>query len=87
MFNLQPPRHISTLHFRDIARCRMDFRFLGKSGHAADIAAMTEFVQGFGCRPCRRSQVHGARRPKAAKERTRGRWCAERPRARLWGFC
>src|SRR6266436_6388510 len=27
--------------------------------------------------PCRRSQVHGARRPKAAKERTRGRWCAE----------
>src|SRR6266404_1977474 len=28
-------------------------------------------VQGFGCRPCRRSQVHGGRRPKAAKERTR----------------
>ena len=25
----------------------------------------------------RRSQVHGGRRPEAAKERTRGRWCAE----------
>ena len=35
----------------------------------------------------RRSQVHGAWRPKAAKERTRGRLCAERPLARLWGFC
>jgi hypothetical protein len=25
----------------------------------------------------RRRQVHGGRRSKAAKERTRGRWCAE----------
>jgi hypothetical protein len=29
--------------FCDIARSRMDFRFQWKSGHAADITAMTEF--------------------------------------------
>ena len=27
----------------EMARSRMDFRFRGKSGHTADIAAMTEF--------------------------------------------
>jgi hypothetical protein len=27
----------------EMARSRMDFRFRGKSGHAADVAAMTEF--------------------------------------------
>jgi hypothetical protein len=30
-------------HLCDIARSRMDFRFRGKSGRAADIARMTEF--------------------------------------------
>jgi hypothetical protein len=29
-------------HFRDIARSRMDVRFRGKNGHAADITGMTE---------------------------------------------
>ena len=29
-------------HFCDIARSRIDFRFRWKSGHAADISAMTE---------------------------------------------
>jgi hypothetical protein len=30
-------------HLRDIPRSRMDFRFRWKSGHAADITAMTDF--------------------------------------------
>src|SRR5262245_60994541 len=30
-------------HFCDMARSRMDFRFRGKSGHVADITAMTGF--------------------------------------------
>jgi hypothetical protein len=34
---------VSYWHFGDIARSRMDFRFWRKSGHAADITAMTEF--------------------------------------------
>ena len=34
----------------------------------------------------RRSHVHVGRRPKAAKERTRGRWSAEAPRPWLWGL-
>ena len=29
--------------------------------------------------------MHGAPRPKAAKERSPGRWCAERPRAPGYG--
>jgi hypothetical protein len=33
-------------HFRDIPRSRMDFRFRGKNGHAADITTMTDLDPG-----------------------------------------
>jgi hypothetical protein len=46
MFSLQPTRHISTLHECDIARSRMDVRFRGKNGRAADISGTTEFDPG-----------------------------------------
>ena len=36
-------RYFCSWHLCDIARSRMDFRFRGKSGHAADIGAMSEF--------------------------------------------
>ncbi len=35
-------RSVAKWHERDIARSRMDVRFRGKSGHAADITGMTE---------------------------------------------
>src|SRR6266568_9327803 len=54
----------------DIARSRMDFRFRGKNGHAADITGMTESVKVFGCRPLREGwRAHG--RP--ASENLQGR--------------
>jgi hypothetical protein len=34
---------MSDIGICDIARSRMDFRFRGKCGHAADIAGTTEF--------------------------------------------
>jgi hypothetical protein len=39
------------------------------------------FVEGFGCRRMQRCGLHRSRRPKAAKERTRGKWHAVAPRA------
>ena len=38
---------------------------------------MSAGVEGFGCWRCVTGHAHLGRRPKAAKERTRGRWCAE----------
>jgi hypothetical protein len=35
-------RDVRLWHICDIQRSRMDFRFRGKSGRAADITAMTE---------------------------------------------
>src|SRR5215472_6965266 len=40
-------------HSCDIARSRMDFRFLRKSGRAADIASMTEFDPDQSLRHCK----------------------------------
>src|SRR5258708_408926 len=50
-------------------RCRQ--LLIGAEVASRRDTGMSAIVQGFGCRPCRRSQVHGGRRPKAAKERTR----------------
>jgi hypothetical protein len=41
--DLAKPAQVSSWHFCDIARSRVDFRFRWKSGRAADIAAVTEF--------------------------------------------
>jgi hypothetical protein len=42
--------------------------------------ATSGVVEGFGCRRMQRCGLHRSRRPKAAKERTRGKWHAVAPR-------
>src|SRR5215204_5994468 len=87
MFSLQPPRHISTLHFSDISGLAVDVRRSVSSGLNARGAFWSVHVQGFGCRPCvdgATSSWAGVRKP--PRKEPAGDGARKVPRTRLWGF-